>query len=348
MGAADAAVVVVDAEGNHMTVITPQFEVSNDGTSHKLQAQDQSVSASNQLTDASNNELDTFLHTVDASNKPFNTSCHTASETSPKKTKIGIGWRPELALAIERCTNIDFIELMAEEFCPNEDLPQPLKSLINRGTEILVHSTSLSLGGSELPCVKRMESAKKLLGKTGASLISDHIAFVRSARHESGHLLPIERSKDMLEIICENIEFAKQFFSTPLALENIATLFEWPHPEWTEAEFLSHILERTDSGLLLDVSNLYANSVNHKFDPIEYLNQLPLERLTYVHIAGGHVRNGVYHDTHTGSIPPGAIAILRELTARTIIPRVMLEIDDQFPREEQLFALLKTIEEIVS
>jgi uncharacterized protein (UPF0276 family) len=134
----------------------------------------------------------------------------------------------------------------------------------------------------------------------------------------------------------------------PLALENIATLFEWPGAEMTEVAFVREALERTNTRLLLDVANLYANARNHGCDAIHYLDHLPLERLAYVHIAGGIARGELYHDTHAHAIPAGAIDLLEQLCARVQPEAVVLERDDHFPAEAELCAELNIIREAIA
>ncbi len=271
------------------------------------------------------------------------------AQGSPRtKAKLGIGWRPQLALAIERRPDLDFIELMAEDFCPSHELPEPVRNLIQRGMNVAVHSTALSLGGAELPRQSVVERLAWLAERTNAFVVSDHIAFVRSENRESGHLLPVERSDEMIEIIAENIESIKSKFNVPLALENIAVLIQWPGSNLDEASFLRRLLQQTETKLLLDVSNLYANSVNHKFDAEAYLAALPLDRIAYIHLAGGRIRDGVYHDTHTGAVPSGALRLLEQLARMTKLERVMIEIDDDFPGEAELNRQLDEISEVLN
>src|SRR6185436_18807888 len=97
--------------------------------------------------------------------------------------------------------------------------------------------------------------------------------------------------------------------------------------------------------LLLDVSNLYANVRNHRWDAKAYLEKLPLERLAYVHIAGGISRNGLYHDTHAHAIPDGALDLLAEVCSRVDVPAVMLVRDDHFPDWSEVVAELEAIGE---
>jgi uncharacterized protein (UPF0276 family) len=100
--------------------------------------------------------------------------------------------------------------------------------------------------------------------------------------------------------------------------------------------------------LLLDVANLYANARNHRYDPLSFLDRLPLDRIAYVHVAGGVERDGVYHDTHTRAVPPGVLQLLEELCARTSPPGVLLERDDDFPPDSEIAAELDRIRTVVN
>lgn len=259
--------------------------------------------------------------------------------------RLGIGWRPELALHIARDQSLDFVEIVAEN-TPPERIPLPLRQLVDRGVSVVPHGTSLSLGGAEPPSKQQLSRLARLAEQLNAPLISEHFAFVRAGGVEAGHLLPLERTHEMLDLLVENILKAKSALPVPLALENIATLFEWPHAEMDEAVFITQALERTDCLLLLDVSNLYANARNHGWDTRSYLDRLPLERLAYVHVAGGIPRNGLYHDTHAHPISDGALGLLGELCSRVEIPAVMLERDDHFPEWIELYNELSAIAEV--
>jgi uncharacterized protein (UPF0276 family) len=256
---------------------------------------------------------------------------------------LGIGWRPELALLIDRRRDLGFIELLAEDFDPRGPLPPPIEQLRRRGVALVPHGVSLSLGGAEPLDPGRLNALATLAERLGVPLVSEHMAFVRGGGLETGHLLPLPRTRDALELLIANVQEAKAALPVPLALENIATLFEWPDAEMDEAAFLTAVLERTDVLLLLDIENVYANALNHGYDPVEFLDRIPLERIAYVHVAGGVQRGTLYHDTHTHDVPAVVFDLLAELCARTDVPGVMLERDDRFPPDAQLNAELDSI-----
>ena len=110
----------------------------------------------------------------------------------------------------------------------------------------------------------------------------------------------------------------------------------------------AQLLAAPDVKLLLDVSNLYANAHNHGYEPLEFLDRVPLERIEYVHVGGGVERDGIYHDTHTDPVVPGVLALLEELCARATPPGVLLERDDNFPPSGVLASELEAIRAAVS
>jgi uncharacterized protein (UPF0276 family) len=255
---------------------------------------------------------------------------------------LGIGWRPEVALPIERRRDLGFVEVLAEDLDPRAP-PAAVERLRRRGVRVVVHGVSLSLGGAEAPDRRRLERLAALADRLEAPLVSEHIAFVRGGGRETGHLLPLPRTREALELVVANVRAAKAALPVPLALENIATLFEWPGPEMDEATFLAEVLERADVPLLLDLENVYANARNHGGDAAAFLDRIPLERVAYVHMGGGTERDGVYHDTHGHDVPAAVLDLLAELSARVDVPGVMLERDERFPPDAQLNAELDAI-----
>jgi uncharacterized protein (UPF0276 family) len=258
---------------------------------------------------------------------------------------LGIGWRPQIALAIDRDPNLTFVEITAENFASVAALPEHLHQLRARGLAVIPHGISLSLGGAEQIEPARVRHLAALAGALGSPLVSEHIAFVRAGGREAGHLLPISRTRASLGVLVENVRRAQDLLPVPLALENISALFEWPDREYDEADFLSELVERTGVFLLLDVANVYANHRNLGGDPEQFFSRIPLERIAYVHMGGGYENplDGVYHDTHAHAVPEGALGLLADLASRAEPPGVMLERDDDFPDERELGAELGRI-----
>ncbi|MEV3991522.1 DUF692 domain-containing protein [Streptomyces sp. NPDC049837] len=262
---------------------------------------------------------------------------------------IGIGWRPEIADAVEGLAGLDWVEVVAENICVGH-LPDSLLRLRERGVTVVPHGVSLGLGGADRPDEGRLAELAAKATELGAPLVTEHIAFVRaggpltaSPALEAGHLLPVPRTWDALDVLCENVRIAQDALPVPLALENIAALFSWPGEELTEGQFLAELVERTGVRLLIDVANLHTNHVNRGEDPAKALAELPVEAIAYVHVAGGIERDGVWHDSHAHPVPPAVLGILSDLASRVSPPGVLLERDDDFPPAEELAAELASI-----
>ncbi|MFJ2435496.1 DUF692 domain-containing protein [Streptomyces anulatus] len=262
---------------------------------------------------------------------------------------IGIGWRPEIADEVEALTGVDWVEAVAENLCADH-LPDSLVRLRERGVRVVPHGVALGLGGADRPDPVRLASLAARAELLGAPLVTEHIAFVRaggpltaSPRLEAGHLLPVPRTWDALDVLCENVRIAQDSLPVPLALENIAALITWPGEELTEGQFLAELVERTGVRLLIDVANLHTNHVNLGQDPAKALDELPVEAIAYVHVAGGVERNGVWHDTHAHPVTAPVLQVLAELRSRVDPPGVLLERDDAFPPAAELAAELDAI-----
>ncbi|MCX4783278.1 DUF692 domain-containing protein [Streptomyces sp. NBC_01264] len=261
---------------------------------------------------------------------------------------VGIGWRPEIAAAVEGLPGLDWVEVVAENICPGH-LPESLLRLLERGVRVVPHGVSLGIGGADRPDPAKLAALGERAVALGAPLVTEHIAFVRTSSVapgpvlEAGHLLPVARTRDALDVLCENVRIAQDALPVPLALENIAALVSWPGEELTEAQFLTELVERTGVRLLIDVANLHTNRVNRGEDPVAVLDGIPLEALAYVHVAGGVERGGVWHDTHAHPVPGVVLDVLAELRSRVDPPGVLLERDDDFPPEAELAGELAAI-----
>ncbi|MFH8590189.1 DUF692 domain-containing protein [Streptomyces rimosus] len=266
----------------------------------------------------------------------------------------GIGWRPEIADGVAELPGVDWVEVVAENLCPGH-LPPALQALRERGTTVVPHGVSLGLGGAERPDPARLAALAERAEALGAPLVTEHIAFVRaggpltaSPAMEAGHLLPVPRTRDALDVLCENVRIAQDALPVPLAVENIAALVAWPDEEMTEGRFLAELVERTGVRLLIDVANLHTNHVNRNEDPATALDELPVEAIAYVHVAGGIERDGVWHDTHAHPVTRPVLDVLAELCARTTPPGVLLERDENFPATDELAKELDMIRTVMT
>ncbi len=256
---------------------------------------------------------------------------------------VGLGWRPETALLVEERRSLAFTEVIAETIDPTRP-PTALRSLIERGLPVVTHGVSLSLGGAARVDEARLARLAAVATALRSPLVSEHVAFSRHDELEAPHFLPVPMTRTQLAVLVDNVRRASAALPVPLALENIAAPVVWPGAELAEAELLAELLERTGARLLLDVANLHANLVNHGGDLDAYLARLPLERVAYLHVAGGAHVDGTWRDTHAHAVSPAIAATLDCVLDRIGPVPVLLERDHGFSSRAELTRELDALE----
>ncbi len=257
------------------------------------------------------------------------------------KLGAGLGFRePYRAELLLDGDGVDFLEVIADHYlaAPPEKLRE-LDLLAERYT-LIPHGLNLSLGSAEGLDPAYRDRLLALVRRLDPPWWSEHVAFTRAGGVDIGHLAPLPFTGEALEVLVANIAEVQGLTDRPLILENITYSFTFPGSELDEADFLGELVERTGCGLLLDVTNLYINAVNHRFDPYAFLARLPLDRVVQLHFAGGHQQGEFLVDSHSAPTPPEVWSLLDHMLARAPVKGVILERDEELPP----FALL--LEEI--
>ena len=241
---------------------------------------------------------------------------------------------------------VDFLEIIADHYLdPSPDKEQELELLAGHFT-LIPHGLHLSLGSAEGVDRVYLHKLARLVRRLNPPWWSEHIAFTRAGGVNIGHLAPLPFTREAVEVICRNIAQVRRDIETPLILENITYTVAVPGSQMSEAEFLAEVLARMDCGLLLDVTNLYTNAVNHGYDVSAFLEKLPLERMVQLHFVGGNWRDGVLVDSHSQPTPPEVWKLMDDVLARTPVKGVVLERDENLPPFEELLGELEQAREI--
>jgi uncharacterized protein (UPF0276 family) len=250
----------------------------------------------------------------------------------------GVSFRPEWRWEVIRHRE----RLGAVEVIPETVVAESARreiAALRSAVPVLLHGISLSLGGAEGLDSARLDHFARLVDTVEPPWMSEHIAFTRAGRADIGHLAPLPFTREAVETVARNVAMLRRRVpGVPLLLENIAYTVELPGAEMSEGEFVRSVLEAADCGLLLDLENVHANSLNHGYDPVEYLHSLPLDRVVEVHLAGGAWQDSHYADTHTRPVPEESWDLLRVLARRTAIHAVIIERDDDLPPFEELLS----------
>lgn len=248
------------------------------------------------------------------------------------KLGIGIGFRERFrADLFLRRNEVDFLEITTDHYL--DARPQKVKELklLKEHFPLIPHSLELSLGSAEGIDEEYLEKVAELVEFIEPAWFSDHLCFTKSGGVRIGHLAPVPYTKEAIRVFVRNISKVKDRIKTPLILENISYLVRFPSAEMSEAEFITTVLEETDCGLLLDVTNLYINSQNFGFDWRAFLDDIPLRRVVQLHFVGSHRHGERLIDAHADKTGDEIWNVFREVCRRCDVRGAVLERDENFP-----------------
>jgi len=256
---------------------------------------------------------------------------------------VGFGFREHFRADIFLHRNeIDFLEITADHYLDAK--PQKLEELklLKEHFPIIPHSLELSLGSAEGIDESYLEKLAEIVELVNPQWFSDHLCFTKSGGVKIGHLAPVPYTNEAVNIFTRNIKQVKNRIKTPLILENITYLVQFASSEMSEAEFIRRVLEETDCGLLLDVTNLYINSKNFGFDWRRFLDEIPMARVVQLHFVGSHKHENRLIDAHANRTEDEIWEVFREVCARCEIKGAILERDENFPPFAEILEEIKT------
>lgn len=214
---------------------------------------------------------------------------------------IGLGYRKDFAEEwAEQPTllDVDFIEVAPENWINVGGYWKKLFCEKLQQYPLFTHGLSLSIGSPDELDKNFLKQLKNFLNETKAQVYSEHLSFAKCANAHLYDLLPVPFTEDAVKHIVQKAKQVQDFLERPLVLE-IVSYYSPLAAEMKETEFINAILQESNCLLLLDVNNVYVNSFNHHFDAKEFIQQLPKDKVAYIHMAGHlQVDDDLIIDTH--------------------------------------------------
>ena len=259
----------------------------------------------------------------------------------------GLGMRRALLGPLQSMDQsaIDFMELAPENWIGvGGRFGRKFRMLAER-YPLVFHGLSLDIGGPDPIDADLVGSIRKLMDEVGSPLYSEHLTYCAAEGHLYD-LLPIPFTEEAVHYVAARVRQVQDIIGAPIALEN-ASYYAQPHTELSEAEFISAVLAESGCDLLLDVNNIYVNSINHRYDSLEFLNALPLEKVRYIHIAGHYDEaDDLKVDTHGADVIDPVWALLAQAYARLGPLPTLLERDFNLPPLEELLLEVTQIRDL--
>ena len=264
---------------------------------------------------------------------------------------VGIGFRKDFAADFLNTSVLrpDFIEVAPENWIGIGGLWKKRLDMALEKYPLFTHGLSLSIGSPDELDFELLAGIKKFLSETGAKIYSEHLSYSKCDNAHVYDLLPVPFTCDAVIYISNRIKTVQDFLERKIALE-IVSYYSPIAAEMSEVEFIKNVIEESDCDLLLDVNNIYVNSFNHTYDPYAFIDQLPLEKVAYIHMAGHEqVSETLIIDTH-GEAIVDPVYDLFEYTMHALrrdVP-VLLERDFNVPQLSELQIEIDRLQKIKS
>jgi len=253
----------------------------------------------------------------------------------------GLGLRPEYYSDIlSQRPPVDWFEIISENYMVEGGKALYNLDRIRADYPLVMHGVSLSIGASDPLNMDYLKRLKGLAERVEPAWISDHLCWTGHGGHNFHDLFPLPYNGETVAHVAERILRVQDFLGRRLVIENVSSYLTYNDSEMSEWAFLTAVAEAADCLILLDINNVYVSAVNHRFDPLDYLDGVPAERIAYFHLAG-HMDYGDYIiDTHDHPICPPVWELYQEAVARFGPVPTTIERDDHMPPFAELLAEL--------
>lgn len=240
---------------------------------------------------------------------------------------IGLAYGPGLAEFLNGCnTAPDYVEVPFEQLRHSPRLIAELQDI----APVYLHCASLSLAGFVEPAADTVSAVAGMAQAVRTPWIGEHLAFISAASLEGAdqppHTLTYticpQLSMEVVDRVAANIALLQPQLPAPLIVENPPQYFAVPGSTMSMSQFVAAVLDRSEAGLLLDLTHFLITALNTGVDPVADLERLPLERVVEVHISGMSCQSGVYWDDHSMLAPPEIFDLLAR-TLRRARPRAV-------------------------
>jgi hypothetical protein len=255
---------------------------------------------------------------------------------------FGLGLRPpHFSQIVETRPEVGWFEITSENFMVPGGQPLHWLDRIRTDYPIAMHGVSLSIGSTDPLDEDYLAALQRLQRRVQPAWISDHLCWTGVAGRNLHDLLPLPYHEGVLEHVVERIGRVQDRLGSQILLENVSSYvgFAWSH--LTECEFLAEVARRSDCLILLDVNNVYVNSVNHQFDAPSYLDAIPAARVRQIHLAGHQRRDDrLIVDTHDAPIVDPVWQLYEHARRRFGDVATMIERDSNIPPLAELLTEL--------
>ncbi len=254
---------------------------------------------------------------------------------------FGLGLRTDHYEAIlETRPEVDWFEIISENYMVPGGKPLHFLDRIRGRYPLVMHGVSLSIGSTDPLNRDYLRQLKQLADRVNPAWMSDHLCWTGVHGKNMHDLLPLPYTEEAIRHVAARVREVQDFLGRRILLENVSSYVTYRQSAMTEWEFLNAVVEQADCLILLDVNNIYVSSFNHGFDPLDYLNAVPVERVQQFHLAGHRNMETHIIDTHDEPVVDPVWELYRAAVQRFGRVSTMIERDDNIPPLEEILAEL--------
>jgi uncharacterized protein (UPF0276 family) len=252
---------------------------------------------------------------------------------------VGVGLRsPHVARVVRERPAMDWLEIISENYLADGGIQRANLEAVRSTYPVVPHGVSLSVGGADPIDGELLGRLAGLVRRVQAPWCSDHLCWTGVSGVDVHDLLPVPYTRGTLAHVVERVKRVQGELQVPFALENASSYMEYRESTIPEAEFLAEVAVRADCGVLLDVNNVFVSAYNHGFDPANYVDTIPADRVVQIHLAGHAQREGYLLDTHSEPVPDPVWELYRRALRRTGAVSTLVEWDENIPSWEVVAA----------
>lgn len=256
----------------------------------------------------------------------------------------GLGLRTDHYQAIlDQRPAVDWFEAISENYLVPGGKPLYFLDRVREHYPVALHGVSLSIGSSDPLDRDYLRQLKDLAARVEPVWISDHLCWTGVDGLNMHDLLPLPYTEEAVRHVADRVRQVQDFLGRRILLENVSSYLTYTDSRLTEWEFLAGVSEQADCLILLDVNNVYVSAYNHGFDPLDYLNGVPPERVWQHHLAGHSNLGKVIIDTHDHPIVDPVWDLYEKAVQRFGRVSTMIERDDNIPPLVELLAELEQV-----
>lgn len=241
---------------------------------------------------------------------------------------------------------VDWFEILSENYMVDGGKPLHYLTQIREHYPMVMHGVSMSIGSVEPLNWDYLKRLRTLIQRVEPVWISDHLCWTGVNGLNLHDLMPLPYTEEAIAHVVERVARVQDYLGRQILLENVSSYVTYRDSQISEWEFLREIAERADCLILLDINNIYVSAFNHNFDPVSYLQAIPVERVYQFHLAGHTRQENLIIDTHDHPIADPVFDLYARAVQRFGRVSTMIERDDNIPPLSELLEELDQVRSI--